>query len=661
MLTMSWRALAGTSAVAHGTHATHRTHATLRLMAHRALHMIPRLKKFPSLVAVAVIFSATLVVYAPGLRNGFVWDDTALVLRDPLIRSWRLIPEAFGHFLFLDATASDFYRPLQRLTFMADYALYGFGAPWGWHLTSTLIHAAAAVALFFLARKFESHGWALALAVLWAVHPVHTSAVTYIAGRADPLAALFGFNGLALGFAALEGRALSRPTLALAALCFLGALLSKESGVGFLIVWLLVLLWRRAGWKAVGAWCGLLAAVLGVYCALRFSAERTPPPASPPTLVTIRPILAARALAEYAGLLALPRNLRMERDVTTAPQATYEATVRNARLREYQTLLGVLLAVALGAWWRWASRRERAAVLWLTAAGLAWLPVSNLFSLNATVAEHWIYVPSAFLFLAAALSLRLMFGVWCLEFGVGEKAGAENSKLQTPNSKLQTRIASGVAALLGVWVCGLGARTWLRQPDWRDQRTFLERTIAAGGDSARMRMNLGNLEFNEGRPALALAHYETALQRAPDLAMAWLALAQVSLRTGDLDRAKTALAQAEGSPLLAAEVLLTRAAIEQVETGRDTTDLYRQAVALQARNWPTRKRYLAQLDRAGRTAEAARDLRDFLREQRFRAESWTMLAGFLEKLGQADAAAAARAEAALRDVRLADVPPAARR
>jgi len=139
--------------------------------------------------------------YWPALRNGFVWDDTALVLRDPLIRSWRLIPEGFRHFLFLDATASDFYRPLQRLTFTADYALFGFGAPWGWHLTSICIHAAAAVALFFLALKLCDGKTAIAFAaaLVWAVHPMQTSAVTYVAGRADPLAALFGFSALALG------------------------------------------------------------------------------------------------------------------------------------------------------------------------------------------------------------------------------------------------------------------------------------------------------------------------------------------------------------------------------------------------------------------------------------------------------------------------------
>ncbi|PYJ80841.1 MAG: hypothetical protein DME73_08640, partial [Verrucomicrobia bacterium] len=65
-------------------------------------------KIWAALILIAFVF----ISYAPAMRNGFVWDDTALILRDPLIRSWRLIPEGFNHFLFVDATASDFYRPI---------------------------------------------------------------------------------------------------------------------------------------------------------------------------------------------------------------------------------------------------------------------------------------------------------------------------------------------------------------------------------------------------------------------------------------------------------------------------------------------------------------------------------------------------------------------
>src|SRR5437588_12112404 len=82
-------------------------------------------------VLVVLIFAA----HAPALRARFVWDDTALVLRDPLIRSWRLIPEGFQHFLFVDATPSNFYRPIQRLTYTLEYWAFAFRLAY-YHLSS---------------------------------------------------------------------------------------------------------------------------------------------------------------------------------------------------------------------------------------------------------------------------------------------------------------------------------------------------------------------------------------------------------------------------------------------------------------------------------------------------------------------------------------------
>src|SRR6266699_2207472 len=101
--------------------------------------------------AVLLIAGAVFISYAPALRDGFVWDDTALVLRDPLIRSWRLIPEGFNHFLFVDATASDFYRPIQRITYTLEYAAFAL-RPGPYHLTSDVWHSLAAVAVLFFAE-----------------------------------------------------------------------------------------------------------------------------------------------------------------------------------------------------------------------------------------------------------------------------------------------------------------------------------------------------------------------------------------------------------------------------------------------------------------------------------------------------------------------------
>jgi hypothetical protein len=60
-------------------------------MAQILLPMIAALKVPQRLIALIILIAATFLVYWPAQRNGFVWDDTALVLRDPLIRSWRLI------------------------------------------------------------------------------------------------------------------------------------------------------------------------------------------------------------------------------------------------------------------------------------------------------------------------------------------------------------------------------------------------------------------------------------------------------------------------------------------------------------------------------------------------------------------------------------------
>src|SRR4051812_15785856 len=137
--------------------------------------------------AVAILLLGVIVIYAPALRDGFVWDDTALILRDPLIRSWRLIPEGFNHFLFVDATPSDFYRPLQRLTYTFEYALFA-ARPGPYHLTSILVHTSAAIAfMMFAGALLSAFGatenrarWIAFLAALvWAIHPVHTAAVVY--------------------------------------------------------------------------------------------------------------------------------------------------------------------------------------------------------------------------------------------------------------------------------------------------------------------------------------------------------------------------------------------------------------------------------------------------------------------------------------------------
>ncbi len=583
-------------------------------------------------IAPPLLLWLALIVYAPALRAGFVWDDRALVLSDPLIRSWRLAGEGFQHFLFVDAGGSDFYRPLQRLTYLLDYAAFVF-APGGYHLVCILWHAAAAIALFFFAEELlgfcavatPRRGWiAFFVALVWMIHPLQNAAVAYVAGRADPLAAAFGFLALFLGLRMLRATGRGKWLLGFAlALALLASGLSKEMGLLFLLLWLLLVVaqgGRAEMWRAFG----MVAAVLTVYLSLRLPAEHIPtPPDRHPAPLLVRPIVVARAVAEYAGLIVLPLHLHMDRDVETHPFGFVTPSLNAAAWRELQTLLGlVLIAAAASAFWR--VRKRRAIFLPLLLALVSYLPVSGLVTLNATVAEHWLYLPSAFLFLGVA--------VWLDSLGI--------------LSRRFTR------ALLTAWLVFLGARTFLRSQDWHDQRTFLTRTIAAGGDSARMWINLGGLELSEGHVAEAKRALEIALAKEPENPFARLDLGAVAIKQKEFGRAREFLGKVTEPPELRARAEESLAVLENRETGKVNLLRLRLAARLGASNWVIEKRYIQAFADLGFPERAITELKTAIGVAPYRAESWDMMSELLRRIDRPNESALALARAEANDVHL---------
>ncbi|HJT45362.1 MAG TPA: hypothetical protein VJ721_03740, partial [Chthoniobacterales bacterium] len=231
--------------------------------------------------AVLILLAAVFISYAPALGNGFVWDDTALIARDPLIRSWRLAGEAFNHFLFIDATPSDFYRPLQRLTYEIDYQFAGL-QPALYHFTSILYHAFAAISLLFLAEELlvsfavergRARIISLVAVLVWAIHPIQSAAVVYVSGRADLLAAGFGFLGL---FCCTRARYANNSgkfaLIATGGLAFLLSAFSKEVGLIFPLLAVVFALIQR-NWRLLWKTAGVTTFVVAIYLVLRLGAE----------------------------------------------------------------------------------------------------------------------------------------------------------------------------------------------------------------------------------------------------------------------------------------------------------------------------------------------------------------------------------------------------
>ncbi|MFL6590857.1 MAG: tetratricopeptide repeat protein [Chthoniobacterales bacterium] len=589
-------------------------------------------KILPALFLAATIFAS----YLPALRNGFVWDDTALVLRDPLIRSWELIPETFQHFLFLDATPSDFYRPIQRLTYLADYAAYVF-KPAGYHLTSILCHIAAALALLLLANEFlrgfnvedPKRRWlALGATAIWALHPIHTAAVAYISGRADPLAAFFGFLGLYFAVRpAPATRSYRWLTLLGIGVFLLLSALSKESGLMFAILWFALLVLRRA-WRQILPATVVVAFVVVSYVSLRLPAEHYPAPRlRPPAPLLVRPIIVARAFAEYTGLILFPARLHMDRDVESHPFGPADASARGAAWRELQTLLGVILIAGAIYWMIRSRKRDPAVFAGLILAAITYLPVSGAIPLNANIAEHWLYLPSAFLFLATALAL---------------------SRLRIPAAAWIG--ATGLCAIL------LGARTFLYTLDWKDQRTFLQRTIAAGGDSARMLINLASQELHDGQLDAAKKHLEIALEKEPNQPLAVINLAVVAIRQEQYATAHEILERAKDLPVVDAQAHELLAILALKEHDRVEIMRFRLASRTGPPNWRLERRYIEVLDQTGNTDTAIKELAGCLKTQWYRAESWQLMSRLFSKNGLARESAEALEQAKTYDVHLMEHP-----
>ena len=592
-------------------------------------------------VAVLLIAIAVLATYAPAVRNAFVWDDTALVLRDPLIRSWRLIPEGFNHFLFVDATASDFYRPLQRLTYTIEYAAFAF-QPAPYHATNILLHTAAAIALFFFAEELlllfavapRKRFWiALIATLIWAVHPVQSSAVIYISGRADPLAAAFGFIGcyLILRSVRATGTHILLYLVAGGAAFSLSAL-SKEIGLVFLAAPLAFFALTKH-WTALWKSAAVALFVAIAHLSLRMPAEHIPPPpAQNPIPLAVRPINLARAVAEYAGLIALPINLHMERQLTAPPITSPKADMSPPAWRELQTLAGLILIGAVIFWAIRARKRNRFVFAALVIAAITYLPVSGIITLNAAVAEHWIYLPSAFLFLAVTAAI--------LEF--------------VENVQRRRLVAIVASTALAVWFGFLGVRTFIRTFDWKDQRTFLERTIADGGDSARMLINLGGLELSKDQLDEAKKYLTAALQKEPNEPLAVINLAVLALKQNDFKTARELLTRATQMPLVDAQAHELLAVLENKEHGRADLMRLRLATRTGPSNWSIEKRYIKLLDETGATGKAIGEMQNCLTTEWYRAESWQLFSRLLAKSGHAKQSVEALNRAHELDVHLVD-------
>jgi len=469
-----------------------------------------------ALVIAALITLAT-APYLNILLNGFVYDDHTQITNNPYLLNFHHLHEIFTTTVwsYMGAEgATNYYRPLMTLGYAACYWLFGPMA-YGYHLVSLLLHAFAALLVFAIAECVaRDRVWAFAAGALFAIHPVHTESVAWIAAVTDVELTVFALLTFYF-YVSLEGSSTNKPVGAVLArttgmlTAFVLALLSKEQA---LMLPLLATLYEHlcredrlqtSTARKLGRY-GPLWAAAAAYAVWRVHFIGAFAPVHQMRSLTLKElILSALALTgAYAGKLLWPVRL-----------CAFYVFHPHTRLADPQVLAG---AAALGAltviFLALARRREPG--LRFASFGVAWFmmtlaPVLNAHWMAANVfAERYLYLPSVGFCWAVA-------GVFSwLWHGTAHEATRRRALL------------AGSLTLVAL----AALRIVTRNRNWRDDVTLYTRTLKQSPGAYPILNNLGTVYWEQGRMDEADAVWRQALAVAPNSAIVFNNLGLVASR-----------------------------------------------------------------------------------------------------------------------------------
>ena len=183
----------------------------------------------------ALLVALAVVPYLNTFYNFFVYDDITQVLQNPYLQSFHHLKDIFTTPVWSFQGGDyprNYYRPLMSFGYLLCYQFVG-PVPWPFHLVNIVLNALVVLVLFFVTwRMFDDRLPAYVAAGLFAVHPIHSESVAWIAAVTDLQLAFFYLLAFwfFLGLSKWHGRKLILGELSMAASYAL-ALLSKEPAV----------------------------------------------------------------------------------------------------------------------------------------------------------------------------------------------------------------------------------------------------------------------------------------------------------------------------------------------------------------------------------------------------------------------------------------------
>ncbi len=501
-----------------------------------------------------LIALASAVAYANTLSVPLLADDLESIGMNPTIRrlwplSGPLHPPGYG------MTVQG--RPVLNLSLALNYAISGTGV-WSYHVVNWLIHVLAALVLFGILRRgalrfararaggsaaaLEPPGsvasgnfaaaWALAVALIWAVHPLQTEAVTYLVQRAESLMGLlylvtfYGFlRAVDRGDGGEIGHESDRRWLALSvAACLLG-MGTKEVMVSAPVIVFAYdclcvagsfsgALRRRWGYYLALAATWIPLAILAVHSGARGGASGPGPGLTFGRYWLTQP----SAIVHYLRLAVWP-----------VDQVFYAGAIWVESVRAIiPELLAVAALLALTGLALVRARRPGSALvgflgLWFFAV-LA--PTSLVPGRSVTLAEHRMYLALIPCLVAVASAAACLARPWIRRRG-GKAVAAIGLVLAAPcavatferNAEYGSAVTlyahdAAVMPASAVAQTNLGT-AYLREGRFAEAASHLQSALRLGPPDIVTEHNLGNALAGEGRLREAESHYRAAMQLSP--------------------------------------------------------------------------------------------------------------------------------------------------
>jgi tetratricopeptide (TPR) repeat protein len=489
----------------------------------------------------ATVAVLAALAFLNALGGEFVLDDRPFLVDNPKLDQLHSVAWFFRENLWfysnLDGAFSSSYRPLFFLTLWSLNSI-GAGGPLALHCFALLLHVLATVLLLRLIRRLMPEASAVAAgfgAALFAVHPVHSEAVAWVAAFPHALSTVFLLCSC-LYYLNSHGAGVRR-NCAFAVAFFCLALLSNEVAAAFPL-FLLAYEWLNGRPARLRRSLPFFA-VLVLYAAQRHAVLGQPLPLD---------LLDADAwfrlpvfIAGYLGQLVVPWPQPLFLDMPESWRISAGAWLGMA-------LLAAMVVVAI----RTSRRLALPAIAWVAAFLVP--PLAAAFNPDALFALRSLYAASIGLSLlvvavagplhaarpTVAAVLAGMFLLGCLVLTAhANRPWANDGLVYARIIDWNPRAYAGYAGL-GVYFERQGAL----QAAVGQYRAALER--AGPADKPTAMENLGRAQSLAGNYPASLRTFDDMLRAYPANALAWIGIGNNRWSLGELQGAAEAYRQAHG-------------------------------------------------------------------------------------------------------------------